>query len=321
MSEKLSNHETGASDGASMEWDTLKDAPMAESTNMNSGENETGQYETELTFPTDVLEDVKKFTIKGGKVFSKETGQEETDEDTVLRVKTSKLLFNEARALRDEDSRTRGKRFIDKGPDYFVDKAMDRYGFKDENTKYAKGKLLKELVDTGSHHQDYADNNLADSMYDMFIGPKGDLGRALLKRKFKQHGLEMTGFDLSLDDSLFQKLGHSVVDIKITTTPIAESEEPANEVLHHPAAEQLKQLEAELAKAERNGDETAVNGYKAALKMVVERNQLEVSPEEWDKMSDADKERFYKLKMKEAKILDDRDSFNFWNANFKNRKV
>ena len=92
---------------------------------------------------------------------------------------------------------------------------------------------------------------------------------------------------------------------------------PADEVLHHPAAEQLKQLEAELARAEQDGDETAINGCKAALKMVVERNQLEVSPEEWDKMSDSNKERFYKIKMKEAKILGDRDSFNFWNANFK----
>jgi len=318
MSEKLNNHETESGDKASTEWDALKEVPMTENANANSGETETRQYETELTSSTDILEDVKKFTIKDGKVFSKETGQEETDEDAILRIKTSKLLFNEARTLRDRDSKIRGERFVDRGPDYFVDKVMDRYGFKDEDTKYAEGKLLKELVDTGSHHQTYADNNLADSMYDMFIGAKGDLGKALLERRLKQHGLKMIGFNLGLDDSTFQKLGHSTVDIKVATMPLAEPEEPTDEVLHHPAAEQLKRLEAELARAEQDDDETAINGCKAAMKMVVERNQLEVSPEEWNKMSDSNRERFYKLKMKEAKILGDRDSFNFWNANFKN---
>lgn len=284
-----------------------------------SHEDEQQRFETELTSPSDILSDVQKFTVKDGKVYSKETGQEESDEDTILRVKTSKFLFNEAKALRNEQSQMFGDRFTDKGPDYYVDKIMDRYGFKDEDTEYAEGRLLKDLVNTGAHHQTIGRGDLIGSKYDMFVGEKGDFGKALLERRLKQHGLEMTDMNVNIDSSTFKKDGYSTVDIKVSTTPVTKFESAPDglDAFHHPAAEQLGRLEAELAKAQKDGDETAINGYKAALKMVVERNQLEVSPEEWDKMSKSDKERFYKLKMKEAKILGDRDSFNFWNTNFK----
>ena len=101
------------------------------------------------------------------------------------------------------------------------------------------------------------------------------------------------------------------------TKQLVSAEKTSDGGFHHPAAEQLKRLEAEIAKAKQSGDEAALEGYQAALKMVVERNQLEVSPEEWDKMDNSERERFYQLKMKEAKILGDRDAFEFWNAGLK----
>ena len=317
MSEKLNSHEVGE-DGSSnqTEWDSLKDVPMA--TKEVSGENEKNQYETELTSPENVLDDIKKYIVKDGRVYSKETGEEESDKDAILRIKTSQFLFNEARAFRDEDSHMLGKRFTDKGPDYYVDRALEKYGFKDEDTQFAGGKLLKELVNNGSHRQTIGANSLVGSKYDMFIGEKADFGKALLERRLKQHGLAMTNVDINIDSSTFVKNGYSAVSINVETTPLANTEKASDSTFRHPAAEQLEELEAEIAKAEQNGDEVAANGYRSALKMLIERNPLEVSPEDWDKMSDADKERFYKLKMKESKILGDKDSFNFWNANFKN---
>ena len=317
MPEKLNGHEINENGSVNQtEWDSLKDVPMA--TKEVSGENEKNQYETELTSPTDVLDDIKKYTIKDGKVYSKETGEEESDEDAILRIKTSRFLFNEARVFRDEDSHALGKRFTDKGPDYYVDKALEKYGFKDEDTQFAGGKLLKDLVTNGNHHQTIGADSLVGSKYDMFIGEKADFGKALLERRLKQHGLAMTNIDIDIDSSAFAKNSYSVVNINVETAPLANTEKVSDGAIHHPAAEQLEKLEAEIAKAEQNGDEVAANGYRSALKMAIERNPLEVSPEDWDKMSDADKDRFYKLKMKESKILGDKDSFNFWNANFKN---
>lgn len=287
-----------------------------------SGENEKNQYETELTSPENVLDDIKKYIVKDGRVYSKETGEEESDKDAILRIKTSQFLFNEARALRDENKWARTQRtsgeFIDHGPAYYINDIMNRYGFKDENTDRRQGKLLKELIDTGSHRKDLSGFNLDESIYGMFVGEKGDLGKALLERRLKQHGLKLLNFELNVDSESLKRQGNSIVNIKLETTPLANTEKASDSAFRHPAAEQLEKLEAEIAKAEQNGDEVAANGYRSALKMVIERNPLEVSPEDWDKMSDADKERFYKLKMKESKILGDKDSFNFWNANFKN---
>lgn len=315
--ETLSNHgEQGSETSKPTEWDELKNVPMNKT---ESHEDEQQRFETELTSPSDILSDVQKFAVKDGKVYSKETGQEESDEDTILRVKTSKFLFNEAKALRNEQSQMFGDRFTDKGPDYYVDKIMDRYGFKDEDTEYAEGRLLKDLVNTGVHHQTMGRGDLIGSKYDMFVGEKGDFGKALLERRLKQHGLEMTDMNVNIDSSTFKKDGYSTVDIKVSTTPATKFESASDslDAFHHPAAEQLSRLEAELAKAQKDGDEEAARGYRAALKMVVERNRLEVSPEDWDNMSDTQKERFYKLKMKEEKILGDKDAFNFWNANLR----
>ena len=319
MAETLSNHgEKNSEAQGSTEWDKLKDIPINNGNRLEQ-EEQPQQYETELTSPTEILDDVKSFSVKDGKVYSKETGQEEADEDIILRVKTSKFLFNEARALRNEQSRIFGDRFTDRGPDYYVDKIMDRYGFKDENTEYAEGRLLKDLVSSGAHHQTIGQGDLVGSKYDMFIGGKGDFGKALLERRLKQHGLEMTGMKIGIDSSTFQKDGYSTVDIKVSTAPVTkfESASDSPSTLHHPAAEQLSKLEIELKKAQKDGDEDAIRGYRAALKMVVERNRLEVTPEEWDKMDDNQRGRFYRLKMKEEKILGDRDAFDFWNANLK----
>lgn len=316
MTETLSNTGEQASETPkSTRWDGLKDIPF-------SGEKHSEGYETELTSPSDVLNDTQKFAIKNGKIYSRETGQEESDEDTVLRVKTSRFLFNEAKNLRDEQAQMLGDRFVDKGPDYYVDKIMDRYGFKNEDTEYAEGKLLKNLVDNGAYHQAIGNDSLINSKFDMFIGNKGDLGRALLGRRLKQHGLEMINMDINVDSSTFKKDGYSTVDIKVDTAPITKAERVSSNPnsFSHPAAEQLSKLEAELIKAQEEGDEEAARGYRAALKMVVERNRLEVSPKDWDNMDDEQKERFYKLKMKEEKILGDKDAFNFWNANLQRLK-
>ena len=317
MPEKLNSHEVSGDGSANQtKWDSLKDVPMA--TKENNGENEKNQYETELTSPTDVLDDIKRYTIKDGKVYSKETGEEESDEDAILRIKTSRLLFNEAKARHDERASRRGN--IERPPEFYVDQMLEEYGFKNENVKDPKGQMLKDLIENGSHHQTFWGDNLSKSKYSIFVGEKQDFGKALLERRLKQHGIEMIDMNIDVDTSTFRKGNYSTVEINIGTAPPTKSENtPDNSsAFHHPAAEQLEKLEAEIAKAEQNGDEDAANGYRSALRMVIERNPLEVSPEDWDKMSDADKDRFYKLKMKEAKVLGDKEAFNFWNANFKN---
>lgn len=330
MSEKLSNHsETDPHTSPSTQWDELQQVPFnahgAES--LANHENDAQKYETELTSPDAILNDIQQFSIKEGKVYSKTTGQEELDEDTILRVKTSRLLFNTAKEKRDFEQHALGKRFKDRGPEFYIDGALERYGFKDDNPKFAEGKMLKKLVDSGMFQENTFANNLENSKFNMFIGKKGDLGRALLQRRLKQHGLAMNSLNINIDTSNFQRDGVSTVDIHLETSPLAQPtndsapQSPDNprpnhpQTLHHPAAAQLSQLEKGLAEAQKNHDETAINGYHNALKMVIERNRLEVTPEEWQNMNHNQRERFLKLKMKEEKILGNQDAYNYWHAN------
>ena len=89
--------------------------------------------------------------------------------------------------------------------------------------------------------------------------------------------------------------------------------------LHHPKAEQLNALQESLKQAEADGDPDAIKGINNAMKMVVDRNRLEVTPEQYDNLSKDDRKRFLKIKMQEAKILGDKDEFGFWNASYKNQ--
>ncbi|MBQ8984476.1 hypothetical protein IJ098_01290 [Candidatus Saccharibacteria bacterium] len=327
MSETISSRggETSgeSNTGGKNAWDGLKEVPFRGGEQQTNHEADKPKYETELNSPDDILNDVNKFTIKNGIVYSRETGQVETDEDTILRAKTSRFLFNEARALRDADANANGDKFNDRGPAFYIDKAMDRFAIKDEENSYGTNKLINELIRTGRHEGTTPSDGLTDSKFSMFDGEKADYGKALLKRKFRQRGVDMGDFNITLDNSEFQHTGHSNVSIEITTKPLVRKTETIQQgaekenALHHPASEQLKQLEQGLLEARKSGDEDAIRGYQEALKRTISENPLEVSPEEWDSMDDGQKIRFYELKMKEARTLGDRDAFDFWNANLK----
>lgn len=325
MTETLTNDgERTGEQSEPTKWEGLQDMQMAQTERQDTT---TEQYETELTAATNVLDDVKKFSVREGKVYSKETGVEETDEDTVLRVKTSRFLFNEAKARHDralQNAQEKGYRFVEKGPSSYVDDVLEWYGFKDDGVEKdlrdrpLGDQVLTELVENGAHNGGVLNETVDGTVYTMFTGEKADLGKAMLERRLKQHGLEMTGFNMDVDTSDRAKDGVSHVNIKVDTIPITrfkDTESGDSNKLHHPAAEQLGKLETEIARAKKDGDEDAERYYRAAMKMAIERNRLEVSPEEWDKMDDAQKERFYRLKMKEEKALGDEDALKFWKAN------
>ena len=310
------NHETQNPQDQEHPWEELKKVPFAgEETTAENQETDKPQYETELTSPKDVLNDIQSFEIQNGIVFSKETGDKVTDEDTILRAKTSRFLFNEARALRDSAANANGDKFVDRGPEYYVDRAMERFAIRDEENGYGTNKLIHELIETGRHEQPIGSDTLAETKYDMFDGKKADYGKALIKRKFRQRGIDMEDLRIKIDTTNFKRDGVSDVIIEVGTKPLVSSKESAGESFHHPAAEQLKGLEKGLTEAIKDRDTDAIKGYREAIKTTVLNNPLEVKPEEWDEMNDDQKRRFYELKMRESKAAGDDDSYDFWRAN------
>lgn len=310
MPETLNNHENGNEGGN--KWDELKNIPMA-------GEkvNPKNPYETELTSPDAVLDDIQGFLVKDGKVLSRESKEEVTDEDTILRVKTSRFLYNKAKALRDDEQQVRGNRFTDRGPSYYIDKAMERYGFNDEETTFAQGRLLKSLVGADTHKEAISGGTISGTKFDFLASENADLGIAMLKRRFHQHGLELNGIEVSVDRTRLKKEGNSDVIIDIDSSPLQKTEESS---FHHPFAEQLSNLEKGLEEARNNGNEEDAAGYQAAIKMTVERHPLEVTPDVWDKMDATDRTKFFQIKMKESRILGDKDAYNYWKANLNRQK-
>lgn len=316
MTEIIQQHESEAGSAQGNRWQMLEDYGR-QSENL---EADKPQFETELTSSRYVLEDIDSFAIKDGRVYSRETGEEVTDEDTILRAKTSRFLFDKARDSRDDDAQVLGKRFNDRGPDYYVEKMMQRYAIRDEENSYGTNKLVNELVATGKISEDTGGNALTGK-YSMFTEEEADYSTALIRRKLRQRGMDLADLKVSLDDSEFQHNGYSHVEIALEIKPLKDEDskghlgENSENLLHHPAQEQLSRLEADLAEARKNGDKDAAAGYEAALRRVVSENPLEVTPEQWNVMDSEQRKRFYELKMKEAKTLGDRDTFDFWAAN------
>ena len=77
MTEILSNTGEQASETPKLTgWDGLKDIPF-------SGEKHSEGYETELTSPSDVLNDTQKFAIKNGKYI-----QEKLAKKNLMRIQS-----------------------------------------------------------------------------------------------------------------------------------------------------------------------------------------------------------------------------------------
>jgi|GEM_PF-3935069 len=100
-----------------------------------------------------------------------------------------------------------------------------------------------------------------------------------------------------------------------------EQEKQKHNELHHPKADQLNALQEALWEAKNYGDVDAENGIRIAMKTIVQHNRLEVAPEKFDSLSQENQDRFYRIKIHEAKVLGDKEELVFWNANYKNYKI
>ena len=82
-------------------------------------------------------------------------------------------------------------------------------------------------------------------------------------------------------------------------------------------ANELNELEKQKQVAKQNNDEVAYNYAQSNIERIIKENRAQVSPEQWYAFSVDEKKAYIQTKMREAKILNDQDDFNFWNANLK----
>lgn len=281
----------------------------------------------------DIKNYIDNYVIQNGKVYLKSNNQQVLDEEIILKVKSARLIYNEAREKFQSDTQQFGKPNGD-FPKY-VSKMMEQLSVNGEVNVYGTNKLINALLSSNGHYEEYmSGNNLVESKFSILVGVKQEYGLAYLKMKFRERGLDIDNLNIKQDLTELQHNGVSkvIIDFQLkkyekkvdvsnqqttiqTSSDLQKSEEP--KFFTHPNADLLNELEKQKKDALANSDEVAYKFAQSNIERIIRENQVQVSPEQWDSMTYDERKAFILIKMKESKVLNDEVSFNFWNSNLK----
>lgn len=263
---------------------------------------------------SDVKENVDNYYTQNNKVYSKKDNKQVNDEQRILEIKSSILIYNRAKIDYQEMLKTIGKdKMIHTDSEHYIKKEMEKLSVNDEINSFSTNKLIRTLVDLdGNYHENIGTNILVDTKFDLFCGNQKDYGLAYLRLKLREKGMDLESFNINLDTTEFQHNGYSDVSIDLKK----KTKEKENSYIFF-QSDKLNDLERQKQEAIQANDTVAAEYYQANIRSVLEKNPVEVTPEQWDKLDTEGKQKFYTLKMKESKAFNDKDSFDYWNANSK----
>lgn len=276
-----------------------------------------------------VKNNISNHKIENGIVIDKFNNQPVQDEEKILEVKSSIMMYREAKVL--YDKRLRG---APEDQDTYINKALKVYGLNGEVNDYPQNKIIREIIEKNEFVQiDYGGNDLSISeKFSFMCEPKKEYGLAIIKYMAHQKGIDISNLDVSIDLSEFQKIGVSKVNIKynksayqkkepqpIVETPKEESQIQQTKLVQqplyqHPMANELNELERQKQIAKQNNDEDAYKYAQSNIERIIDQNQATISPEKWDSLSIDEQIAFVRLKINESKILHDKGAFDYWNA-------
>lgn len=275
----------------------------------------------------EIMNYCSNYRVENGNVFDKNTNQQIIDEDIILKVKSSILLFKESKESYQSDMQQFGK--VSKSQEDYIKKTMKKFSVHNEQSSFGINKLVNAILNSNGHYEEFmSGNDLQNSKFSILVAPKNEYGLAFLKLKFREKGLDIEDLKISQDLSELQHNGVSkvIIDFKVKKYEKTVQNNQENVIqsnIQHPRAQELNELERQKQIAKQNNDEVAYNYAKSSIEKIIRESRLEVSPEQWDSMGIQDKIAFVKIKMNEARILNDQDEFNYWNSNLNslNEKV
>lgn len=275
----------------------------------------------------EIMNYCSNYRVENGNVFDKNTNQQVIDEDIILKVKSSILLFKESKESYQSDMQQFGK--VSKSQEDYIKKTMEKFSVHNEQSSFGINKLVNAILNSNSHYEEFmSGNDLQNSKFSILVAPKNEYGLAFLKLKFREKGLDIEDLKISQDLSELQHNGVSkvIIDFKVKKYEKTVQNNQENVIqsnIQHPRAQELNELERQKQIAKQNNDEVAYNYAKSSIEKIIRESRLEISPEQWDSMGIQDKIAFVKIKMNEARILNDQDEFNYWNSNLNslNEKV
>lgn len=284
----------------------------------------------------DIKNYIDNYVIQNGNVYLKSNNQQVLDEETILKIKSARLIYNEAREKFQSDTQQFGKPNGDFQK--YVSKMMEQLSVNGEVNTYGTNKLINALLSSNGHYEEYmSGDDLANSKFSMLVGVKQEYGIAYLKMKFREKGLDIDNIVIKTQE-VKQANGKSsgqytvIIDFQLkkyekkvevfnqqttvqTSSDLQKKEE--QKFFTHPKADLLNELEKQKKDALANNDEVAYNFAQSNIERIIRENQVQVSPEQWDSMTYDERKAFILIKMKESKVLNDEVSFNFWNSNLK----
>ena len=267
----------------------------------------------------EVMSYCSNYKVENGIVIDKNTNHQVLDDDTILKVKSSILLFKESKDAYQSDIQQFGK--TNKSQEDYIKKTMKKFGVNNEENSYGINKLVYAILSSKGHYEEMmSGNDLQNSKFSILVAPKNEYGMAYLKLKFREKGLDIEDLKISQDLSQLQHNGVSkvIIDFKVKKYEKAIQNQQSNNTqsnIQHPRANELNELEKQKQIAKQNNDEVAYNYAQSAIEKIIRESRIDVVPEKWDSMSIQDKIAFVKIKINESKILHDQDEFNYWNAN------
>ena len=240
-------------------------------------------------------EDIKNYCanykIENGIVIEKNSDRQINDEDIVLRVKSSLLIFSEAHDTYKNDMRQFGK--TNKSQDDYITKTMEKFGTNGEVNTYGINKLVNAILASNGHYEEMiSGSELQNGKFSMLVPPKQDYGLAYLRLKFREKGLDIDNLKVSQD---LTELKHNGVSKVIIDFKIKKYEKIVTNVNTH--------------------DLQSTNGSDINQ---IRQNTVDVAPIKWDSMSIDEQISYIHAKMNESRSLHDQDSYNYWNANLIN---
>ena len=266
----------------------------------------------------EIMNYCSNYKIDNGIVIDKNTNQQVIDEEIVLRVKTSILIFKESKDAYQSDIQQFGK--TNKSQEDYIKKTMEKFGVNNESNSYGINKLVNAILNSNGHYEEMmSGNDLKNSKFSILIAPKNEYGMAYLKLKFREKGLDIEDLRISQDLSELQHNGVSKVNINFKIKQCENAKQNVqNNIsqsnIQHPRANELNELERQKQLARQNNDEVSYKYIQSSIEKIIRKNRMQISPEKWDSYTIEQKESYIQIKMKEAKILNDKDEFNYWLA-------
>lgn len=264
------------------------------------------------------------YKIENGIIIDKNTNQSVTDEDIILKVKSSVLIYKEAQISYKTDMEQFGKTNLSQ--EEYITRTMEKFGTNGEVNTFGVNKLVNAILQSNGHYEEMlSGSDLQNSKFSILVVPKQDYGLAYLRLKFREKGLDIENLKISQDLTELKHNGLSkvIIDFKVKkyerkTTTIGEENIQNNNRYIHPMAKKLNELEKVKQSARANNDIENYKKTQAEIEQIIRHNPATVSPDKWDSMNIDEQMSYVQVKMNESKVLHDQDSYNYWNANLTN---